>query len=95
VKHGRETVDAFAREILELVRRLRTVLQGSPTAWPQGRGRLAAAISRDLATAVEALDLAVEELYVQGESLESAHLALEIERRTYLELFEGGRTATW
>jgi hypothetical protein len=32
----------------------------------------------------------VEELYFQAESLESAHLALEIERRTYQELFEGG-----
>lgn len=32
----------------------------------------------------------MEELYFQAESLESAHLALEIERRTYQELFEGG-----
>jgi len=90
VKQGRETVDAFAREVLALVRRLRTALEGNPTAWPQGRGRLAATISRDLATAVQALDAAVAELYFQAESLESAHLALEIERRTYQELFEGG-----
>ena len=34
------------------------VLDGSPTSWPDGRGRLAAAISRDLAGAVEALDVA-------------------------------------
>ena len=90
MKHGRETVDAFAGEILQLIRRLRPVLEGSPTSWPDGRGRLAASISRDLANAVEALDVAVEELYFQAESLEAAHQALEIERRSYQELFEGG-----
>ena len=90
MKSGRETVDAFAREILQLIRRLRPVLEGSPTSWPVGRGRLATSISRDLVTAVEALDVAVEELYFQTESLESAHQALEIERRSYQELFEGG-----
>jgi two-component system, cell cycle sensor histidine kinase and response regulator CckA len=90
MKSGRETVDAFAREILQLIIRLRPVLEGSSTSWPVGRGRLAASISRDLATAVEALDAAVEELYFQTESLESAHQALEIERRSYQELFEGG-----
>jgi PAS domain S-box-containing protein len=88
--HGRETVDAFAGEILQLIRRLRPVLEGSPTSWPDGRGRLAATISRDLANAVEALDVAVEELYFQAESLEAVHQALEIERRAYQELFEGG-----
>lgn len=66
------------------------MLEESSTAWPAARGRLAASISRDLVTAVEALDAAVEELYVQSESLESAHAALEIERRAYQELFEGG-----
>jgi PAS domain S-box-containing protein len=90
VKHGRETVDAFAREVIHLIGRLRGVLDVSPTAWPGGRGRQAAAISRDLATAVAALDAAVEELYFQTESLEAAHQALEIERRSYQELFEGG-----
>ncbi|HET8622157.1 MAG TPA: hypothetical protein VFM14_01210 [Gemmatimonadales bacterium] len=51
-------------------------------------------ISRDLAIAVEAFDTAVEELYFQAESLESGHGVLEIERRAYQELFEGGRTDT-
>jgi PAS domain S-box-containing protein len=50
----------------------------------------AADISRDLVKAVAALDVAVEELYFQTESLESAHLALEIERRSYQELSDGG-----
>ena len=81
VKHGRETVDAFAREVIQLIGRLRGALEGSPQAWPDGRGRQAATISRDLATAVAALDAAVEELYFQAESLEAAHQALEIERR--------------
>jgi PAS domain S-box-containing protein len=90
VKLARETVDAFAREVLDLIRRLRPVLESSPTAWPAARGRLAATISRDLLTAVEALDAAVEELYLQSETLESAHLALEVERRSYQELFDGG-----
>ncbi|HEU5042411.1 MAG TPA: PAS domain-containing protein [Gemmatimonadales bacterium] len=90
VKLARDVVDAFAHEVLDLIRRLRPVLEESPTAWPAARGRLAATISRDLATAVEALDAAVEELYFQTESLESAHVALEIERRSYQELFEGG-----
>jgi PAS domain S-box-containing protein len=39
---------------------------------------------------VEALDVAVGELYFQAESLESAHAALEIERRAYQEFFDGG-----
>ena len=90
MKHGREAVEAFAQEILQLVQRLHPVLEGSPTAWPDTRGRLAAAIARDLSTAVEALDVAVEERYFQAESLESAHQALEIERRSYQELFDGG-----
>ena len=34
--------------------------------------------------------MAVEELYFQAESLESAHVALEIERKSYQELFDGG-----
>ncbi len=88
--HGRETVDAFAREVIQLIGRLRSALEGSSKAWPDGRGRVVAAISRDLATAVAALDAAVEELYFQAESLEAAHQALEIERRSYQELFEGG-----
>lgn len=90
MKHGREAVDAFAQEIIQLVQRLRPVLEGSPTVWPETRGRLAAGIARDLSNAVEALDVAVEELYFQAESLESAHQALEIERRSYQELFDGG-----
>jgi hypothetical protein len=95
VKHGQEAVDAFAAEVLQLVQRLRPVLAGSPTAWPDGRGRRAAAIARDLSRAVEALDNAVGQLYFQAESLEMAHAALEIERRSYQELFEGGRTGIW
>jgi PAS domain S-box-containing protein len=90
VKLAREAVDAFAREVLDLTRRLRPVLEDSPTAWPAVRGRLAASISRDLVVAVDALDAAVEALYLQTESLESAHAALEVERRSYQELFEGG-----
>jgi PAS domain S-box-containing protein len=90
VKHGREAVDAFATEVLQLVQRLRPVLAGSPTAWPDGRGRQAAAIAGDLGMAVEALDIAVEQLYFQADSLEAAHAAVEIERRSYQELFEGG-----
>ncbi len=90
MKHGRETVDAFAREVIQLIGRLRGALEGSPQAWPDGRGRQATTISRDLATAVAALDAAVKELYFQAETLEAAHQALEIERRSYQELFEGG-----
>lgn len=88
MKLEREAVDALAREILDLVQRLRPVLNGSPSSWPGSRQ--AAAISRDLAYAVEALDVAVEELYFQTDSLEAAHLALEVERRAYQELFESG-----
>ena len=90
MKLGREAVDEFAREVLNLITRLRPVLEGSATSWPVGRSRLAADISRDLVKAVAALDVAVEELYFQTESLESAHQALEIERRSYQELFDGG-----
>ena len=90
VKHGREAVDAFATDVLQLTLRLRPVLEGSPTAWPDGRGPRAAAIAQDLLKAVEALDIAVERLYIQAETLEVAHHALEIERRSYQELFEGG-----
>ena len=90
MKHGREAVNAFATDVLQLILRLRPVLEGSPTAWPDGRGPRAVAIARDLAKAVEVLDIAVERLYLQAESLEMAHQALEIERRSYQELFEGG-----
>jgi len=90
VKHGREAVDAFATDVLQLVLRLRPVLEGSPTTWPDSRGHRAVAIARDLAKAVDALDIAVERLYVQAESLAMAHQALEIERRAYQELFAGG-----
>jgi PAS domain S-box-containing protein len=90
VKHGREAVDAFATDVLQLTLRLRPVLEGRPTTWPDGRGPRATAVSRDLVKAVEALDIAVERLYFQAESLEMAHQALEIERRSYQELFEGG-----
>ncbi len=90
MKHGREAVDAFATDVLQLTLRLRPVLVASPTAWPDGRGPRAAAIARDLVKAVEALDIAVERLCIQAESLEIAHQALEIERRSYQELFEGG-----
>lgn len=90
MKLEREAVDAFACEVLQLIQRLRPILEGSSTSWPQGRSNLAAAISRDLATAVQALDFAVEELYFQTDSLEVAHMALEVERRAYQELFESG-----
>jgi PAS domain S-box-containing protein len=86
----REAVDALAREIHVLIRRLRPLLEGAPDSWPRSRGRAAADLSRDLTAAVEALDVAVEALYFQTESLEAAHQALEVERRAYQELFEGG-----
>jgi len=90
MKPEREAVDQFARDILHLISRLRPVLEGSRTSWPAERSRLATDISRDLVKAVAALDMAVEELYFQAESLESAHVALEIERKSYQELFDGG-----
>jgi PAS domain-containing protein len=71
-------------------KRLRPLLDGSPNAWPGGRGRAAAALSRDLAATVQALDVAVEALYFQADSLEATHMALEVERRAYQELFESG-----
>jgi PAS domain S-box-containing protein len=86
----RETIDALAREILLLTRRLRPLLEDTPDAWPGARGRAAVSLSRDLAAAVVALDVAVEELYFQADSLEAAHMALEVERRAYQELFESG-----
>ena len=89
MKAGRDAVAGLARDIIALVQRLRPFLEKSPESWPEGRGPVAAGISRELAAAVEALDAAVEELYGQAESLESAHGALEIERRAYQE-FEGG-----
>ena len=64
--------------------------RAAPPPGPTAAAARAAAIARDLAKAVEALDIAVERLYFQAESLEMAHHALEIERRTYQELFEGG-----
>ncbi len=90
MKPGREAVDAFAREIVGLIAHLQSVLESAPSSWPASRGRLAASISSDLARAVVALDVAVEELYFQSESLQSSHAALEIERRAYQELFDGG-----
>jgi PAS domain S-box-containing protein len=90
VKLEREGVDALAREVLGLIQRLRPVLEGTPNSWPAARARAAALIARDLGAAVEALDVAVEELYFQTDSLEAAHLALEVERRAYQELFERG-----
>ena len=90
MKSGREAVDQFARDIHSLIGRLRPVLEGSEPPWPATRSRLATDISHNLAKAVAALDVAVEELYFQAESLESAHLALEIERKSYEELFDGG-----
>lgn len=66
------------------------MLEAGPAFWPSGQGRAAAVLSRDLATAVEALDVPLEELHFQTDSLESAHLALEIERRSYQDLFDGG-----
>jgi PAS domain S-box-containing protein len=86
----REAVDALAREILLLIQRLRPLLQSPPDSWPGNRGRAAAALSRDLAHTVRALDVAVEALYFQTDSLEAAHMALEVERRAYQELFEAG-----
>jgi PAS domain S-box-containing protein len=86
----REAVDALAREILVLIQRLRPLLESTPDSWPGGRGHAAATLGRDLATAVQALDVAVEALYFQTDSLEAAHMALEVERRAYRELFEAG-----
>jgi PAS domain S-box-containing protein len=90
MKPEREAVDQFARDILNLISRLRPVLEARSPSWPAGRNRQALDISRDLVKAVAALDVAVEELYFQAESLESAHVALEIERKSYQELFDGG-----
>jgi PAS domain S-box-containing protein len=90
VKLEREAVDALARDILELIGRLRPVIQTSTGAWPRTRGQVAARLARDIAAAVRALDVAVEALYFQTESLEAAHLALEVERRAYREQFEQG-----
>lgn len=90
VKLEREAVDNLARHILELIRRLRPVIQASPGAWPTARGQVAAGLARDIAAAVQALDVAVEALYFQADSLEAAHLALEVERRAYREQFEAG-----
>jgi hypothetical protein len=89
----REAVDALAREILVLIQRLRPQLEGPPNTWPASRGRAAAALSRDLGGAVQALDVAVEALYFQTDGLEAAHMALEVERRAYQELFEAGPVA--
>jgi PAS domain S-box-containing protein len=86
----RETLDALAREILVLTQRLKNRLNAGPDAWPGARGRASGALSRDLADAVQALDVAVEALYFQTDSLEATHLALEVERRAYRELFERG-----
>jgi PAS domain S-box-containing protein len=90
VKLEREAIDALARDILDLIRRLRPVIQARPVAWPRARGQVAAELARDIAGAVQALDVAVEALYFQTDSLEAAHLALEVERRAYREQFEAG-----
>jgi len=90
VKLGREAVDALARDIRELIGRLRPVIEAGPGAWPRARGQVAAGLARDIAGAVRALDVAVETLYFQTDSLEAAHLALEVERRAYREQFEAG-----
>jgi len=83
-------VDALARDIQELVGRLRPIIETGPEAWPRARGPVAAGLARDIADAVRALDVAVEALYFQTDSLEAAHLALEVERRAYREQFEQG-----
>jgi PAS domain S-box-containing protein len=90
VKLDRRAVDALARDIQELVGRLRPVIEVGPGAWPRARGQVAARLARDIAAAVRALDVAVEALYFQTDSLEAAHLALEVERRAYREQFEQG-----
>ena len=90
VKLERRAVDGLAQEIRELVARLRPVIQTGPGAWPRARGQVAAGLARDIAAAVQALDVAVEALYFQTDSLEAAHLALEVERRAYREQFEQG-----
>jgi PAS domain S-box-containing protein len=90
VKLERDAVDALAREIATLIGRLRPIIEKGPGAWPRDRGRVAAAMAHDIATAVRALDVAVEALYFQTDSLEAAHLALEVERRAYREQFEAG-----
>jgi PAS domain S-box-containing protein len=86
----RRAVDGLAQEIRELVARLRPVIQTGPGAWPRARGQVADGLARDIAAAVQALDVAVEALYFQTDSLEAAHLALEVERRAYREQFEQG-----
>jgi PAS domain S-box-containing protein len=87
----RDAVDALAHEIERLTARLRPLLvDAGPDAWPGQRGRTAVSLSRDLGTAVQALDAAVEALYLQADSLEGVYLALEVERRANQELFESG-----
>ena len=90
MKLEREAVDALARDILDLILRLRPVIEASREAWPRTRARAATVIARDITAAVRALDVAVEALYFQTDSLEAAHLALEVERRAYRELLEAG-----
>ena len=90
MKLEREAIDELARGILELIGRLRPVIEASPGAWPRARGQVAAGLARDIAATVRALDVAVEALYFQTDSLEAAHLALEVERRAYREQFERG-----
>lgn len=87
----RETVDTLAREIIGLTHRLRPLLAHvGAEAWPGRRGPDATELALDLAAAVQALDAAVEALYLQTDSLEGAYLALEVERRANRELFEAG-----
>ena len=86
----REAVDALARDISRVSGRLHPVIEAGTNGWPRARGRTASAISRDLAAAVRALDVAVEALYLQTDSLEAAHMAIEVERRAYREMFERG-----
>ena len=90
MKLERDAVDTLTREIVNLIRRLRPVIEAGPDVWPRARGREAAALAHDIAAAVRALDVAVEALSFQTDSLEAAHLALEVERRAYREQFEAG-----
>jgi PAS domain S-box-containing protein len=90
VRLDRDAVDALARDIARVVERLRPAIEAGPNGWPRARGRVATSLARDLAAAVRALDVAVEALYLQTDSLEAAHMAIEVERRAYREMFERG-----
>ena len=77
--------DRFSRQLADLHRRLDTLRQraGSETS-----EQVLAETMAELNTTVEELRVADEELRQQAEELQRSHLAVDGERRRYLELFE-------